>query len=207
MPSRLQPLLSFWDLWENDKPGGLTSCSDLNSAYCTHTFPSRMVSHVALFLLTGHSSISCMDTSYSPSNSCRRLQTNTQQHLLTLEPLIRQRLKRFFFLPVRRHCVWWVRAHFTCFYRRLSSQPQTWFLPPPWERSSSSSCWLLPLKNLRHMKKDTSSSPCNKPCTTLLKTLRRYNPGLVLGNLPLHFISGIIEQVDFWTESKHRIFS
>lgn len=37
------------------------------------TFPSSIVSHVALFLLTGHSSISCMATSYSPSRSCSRL--------------------------------------------------------------------------------------------------------------------------------------
>lgn len=38
------------------------------------TFPSRMVSHVACFLLTGLSSIPCMDTSYSPSSSCNLLQ-------------------------------------------------------------------------------------------------------------------------------------
>lgn len=37
------------------------------------TFPSSMVSHVALFLPTGLSSISCMETSYSPSKSWRRL--------------------------------------------------------------------------------------------------------------------------------------
>lgn len=37
---------------------------------------------------------------------------------------------------------------FTCFYQRPSSEPQTWFLPPPWETSSSSSCWRIRLKNL-----------------------------------------------------------
>lgn len=42
----------------------------------THTFPSRMVSQVALFLFAGHSSVSCMDTSYSPSSSCSRLHNN-----------------------------------------------------------------------------------------------------------------------------------
>lgn len=39
------------------------------------TFPSRMVSHVARFLLTGLSSIPCIDTSYSPSSSCSLLWT------------------------------------------------------------------------------------------------------------------------------------
>lgn len=60
--------------------------SGMNGAAVTHTlawrvyerrptFPSRMVSHVARFLLTGLSSIPCMDTSYSPSSSCNLLQT------------------------------------------------------------------------------------------------------------------------------------
>lgn len=37
------------------------------------TFPSRMVSHVARFLLMGLSSIPCIETSYSPSSSCNLL--------------------------------------------------------------------------------------------------------------------------------------
>lgn len=44
-----------------------------------------MVSQVALFLLTGHSSVSCIDTSYSPSNSCRRLHTTTFSRLMILQ--------------------------------------------------------------------------------------------------------------------------
>ena len=74
------------EAWKEDS----TTCSFLSTflksvylmwsclASVSHTFPSRMVSQVALFLLTGHSSISCIDTSYSPSNSCRRLHTSTQ---------------------------------------------------------------------------------------------------------------------------------
>lgn len=38
---------------------------------------------------------------------------------------------------------------FTCFYQRLSSELQMWFLPPPWEQSSSFSCSQLLLKSLK----------------------------------------------------------
>lgn len=99
----------------------------------SHTFPSRMVSHVALFLLTGHSSVSCMDTSYSPSNSCSRLQ---RAHTMTPHQSQQQ-----LGASVADTCC----LSFTCFYQRRSSEPQTWFLPPPAERSSSASCSQLPL--------------------------------------------------------------
>lgn len=69
----------------------------LGSRTQTHTFPSRMVSQVALFLPTGHSSISCMDTSYSPSNNCRRLHASTRQRLLTSDA---QTLQWHLFFPV-----------------------------------------------------------------------------------------------------------
>lgn len=101
------------------------------------TFPSRMVSHVALFLLTGHSSVSCMDTSYSPSKSCSRLQ---RAHTETLHQP-RRRLAACFCLSV------------TCFYQRRSSEPQTWPLRPPAERSSSASCSQLPLESLNHTRR------------------------------------------------------
>lgn len=122
----------------------------LGSRTQTHTFPSRMVSQVALFLPTGHSSISCMDTSYSPSNNCRRLHASTRQRLLTSAA---QTLQWHLFFPVPKGATVCARqcmcVSFTCFYQRLSSELQMWFLPPPWEQSSSFSCSQLLLKSLK----------------------------------------------------------
>lgn len=102
-----------------------------------------MVSQVALFLLTGHSSVSCMDTSYSPSNSCKRLHRPTTCH----SRFSNTKKQHFFLRDWRRQ---FVCGRFTCFYQRQSSEPQMWFPPPPRERSSSSSYSPLPLWNLKH---------------------------------------------------------
>lgn len=73
--------------WENVSNGGslcgtvtdggseVRSVGWCTQCNCTNpfTFPSSMVSHVALFLLTGLSSMPCIDTSYSPSSSCNLL--------------------------------------------------------------------------------------------------------------------------------------
>lgn len=117
----------------------------------SHTFPSRMVSQVALFLLTGHSSVSCMDTSYSPSNSCSRLQ---RAHTMTLHQSRQQRGAS----AADASCL-----SFTCFYQRRSSGPQTWSLPPPAERSSSASCSRLPLQNLKQTRREITLRPAHPP--------------------------------------------
>lgn len=49
------------------------------------TFPSRMVSHVARFLLMGLSSIPCIDTSYSPSSSCSLLRIKSHSEFKTAD--------------------------------------------------------------------------------------------------------------------------
>lgn len=127
-----------------------------------------MVSQVALFLLTGHSSVSCMDTSYSPSSSCRRLDTlRTRRH--SQSKCSKQQC--------RCCCCFRLRSvRFTCFYQRQSSEPQTWFLPPPPlprppPRSSASSCSLLPLRNLKQTEGRFFSFPTCGSSNLLRKVL------------------------------------
>lgn len=82
--------LKWWQpLWENQTTvSGCTRIQDTGQAEIhtkPSTFPSRMVSHVARFLLTGLSSIPCIDTSYSPSSSCNLLWITTAWNLTCTE--------------------------------------------------------------------------------------------------------------------------
>lgn len=83
------------------------------------TFPSRMVSHVARFLLMGLSSIPCIDTSYSPSSSCSLLGVTT---VPDLKWLVTPRGKSSGGLVEKP----------TCSYQRPSSvQRKSLWSPPP----------------------------------------------------------------------------
>lgn len=108
--------------------GGFQPQDRLKSTQKRCTFPSRMVSHVARFLLMGLSSIPCIDTSYSPSSSCSLLWTTSA---LISRWLLTEKEKRSSNLKKKTH---------TCFYQRPSSaqhkSPSS--LPPPCGMSFSS---------------------------------------------------------------------